>query len=83
MRPVIANPTGEVPAVLGDKGHYVEPAAEAFADALERLMSGPELPDVDYGVETHNWGARAETLLTALPMKVAPPAPSPPGRGLG
>jgi len=33
--------------------------------AIERAMSADQ-PDVDYGVERQNWGARAETLLEAI-----------------
>lgn len=64
-RPVITNRVGEIPEVLGEKAIYVEPTPAAFAQAI---ASEAELnqPDVDYGVEAHNWGARAQTLLDAL-----------------
>lgn len=65
-RPVITNHVGEVPEVLGDKATYVDPTPQAFAAAIESAMS-KELTDVDYGIEAHNWGVRAEALLAALP----------------
>jgi glycosyltransferase involved in cell wall biosynthesis len=64
-RPVITCRVGEVPEVLEDAPTYVAPTPEAFADAIESAMK-QNLPDVDYGVEKHNWGARAEKLLDAL-----------------
>ncbi len=64
-RPVITCRVGEVPEVLGEKARYVEPTVEAFAEAIDQAMSSPQ-PDVDYGVERHNWGARAEALLEAI-----------------
>ena len=51
-RPVIANRVGEIPEVLGKKATYVEPTAEAFADAIEQRDDRRSQPDVDYGVET-------------------------------
>ncbi len=64
-RPVITNRVGEIPEVLGDKAIYVEGTAEGFATAIDRAM-GQDLPDVDYGVEQHNWSARTDALLAAL-----------------
>ncbi len=64
-RPIITCRVGEVPGVLGDAATYVDPTPEAFADALATAMANPQ-PDVDYGVERHNWSARADTLLAAL-----------------
>lgn len=65
-RPVIVNRTGEIPAVLGDLATYVDCTPESFAEAIERAMQSPVLPDIDYGVDRHNWGERAERLLALL-----------------
>jgi glycosyltransferase involved in cell wall biosynthesis len=65
-RPVIANRVGEIPEVLGEHATYVEPTAGAFAAAIEDAM-GREQPNVEYGVERHNWSSRADALLAALP----------------
>ena len=65
-RPIIANKVGEVAEVLGDKATYIEPTPEAFADAIQNAMER-DLPDVDYGIEAHNWSVRADALLAALP----------------
>jgi glycosyltransferase involved in cell wall biosynthesis len=65
-RPVITCRVGEVPTVLEEKAMYVDTTADAFADALAEVMSAPPLPDVDYHLEQHNWGVRAQTLLNAL-----------------
>ncbi len=65
-RPVITCRVGEVPAVLEEKAIYVDTTADAFADALERVMGAPALPDVNYDLVRHNWGTRAEALLGAL-----------------
>lgn len=65
-RPVITNRVGEIPAVLGDRAEYVATTPEAFADAIERAMKTPSLPDVDHGVERQNWSARTDELLAAL-----------------
>jgi glycosyltransferase involved in cell wall biosynthesis len=64
-RPVIANKVGEIPEVLGDKATYVDVTPSAFADVIEQ-HTARDLVDVDYGVERHNWAARADTLLKAL-----------------
>jgi glycosyltransferase involved in cell wall biosynthesis len=64
-RPVITCRVSEVPEVLGEPATYVEPTAEAFAEALAEAMARPAM-DVDYGIERHNWSARADTLLEAL-----------------
>ena len=74
-RPVIATNVGEVPQVLKEKGIYVEPTAEAFADAITDAMSKPALPDVDYALET--WDTRAQALLDALGQPAAAPATPP------
>lgn len=65
-RPIIVNKTGEVPAVLGDLGTYVECTPEGFATAIEQAMQIPDLPDVNYHVERHNWAARTDELLALL-----------------
>lgn len=65
-RPVITNHVGEVPEVLGDKANYVDPTPAAFADAIQSAMER-DLPDVDFGIEAHNWSVRADALLAALP----------------
>ena len=64
-RPVITCRVGEVPHTLGDKAQYIDPTPQAFADALAGAMTRSQ-PDVDYGIERHNWAARADTLLAAL-----------------
>ena len=66
-RPVIANKVGEVAEVLGDRGIYVEPTGQAFADAIERAMSATETErDVEYDLTTLTWSARADALLNEL-----------------
>lgn len=65
-RPVIVNRTGEIPAVLGDLATYVDCTPESFAEGIEQAMRSPVLPDIDYGVERHNWGARADQLLDLI-----------------
>ena len=64
-RPVITCRVGEVPPVLGERATYAEPTPEAFAEAIDRHMV-QDLPDVDYGIERHNWAARADALMEAL-----------------
>jgi glycosyltransferase involved in cell wall biosynthesis len=64
-RPVISCRVGEVPAVLGDLATYTDPTPQAFAEAIDKHMTR-DLDDVDYGIERHNWAARADTLLKAL-----------------
>ena len=71
-RPVIANRVGEIPAVLGESAEYVDSTSEAFADAIDRAMSQPRHADIDYGVERHNWAARADVLVARLPGGAAP-----------
>jgi glycosyltransferase involved in cell wall biosynthesis len=66
-RPVIANKVGEVAEVLGDKGNYVAPTGEAFADAIERAMTSAETQgDVEYDLSNLTWSARADALLAEL-----------------
>lgn len=65
-RPVIVNRTGEIPEVLGDLATYVDCSPEAFANAIEAAMKTPALPDIDYGIERHNWAVRADQLLNLL-----------------
>jgi glycosyltransferase involved in cell wall biosynthesis len=65
-RPVIVNRTGEIPEVLGDLATYVDCSPEAFANAIEVAMKTPALPDIDYGIERHKWGVRADQLLDLL-----------------
>jgi len=65
-RPVITNRVGEIPEVLGERATYVAGTPEAFADAIDQALNTPNLPDVDYGVERHNWSARTDALLAAL-----------------
>jgi glycosyltransferase involved in cell wall biosynthesis len=64
-RPVITNRVGEVPEVFAERATYIDPTPEAFATAIAEVMQRPQ-PDVDYGLEQHNWSARADTLLAAL-----------------
>jgi glycosyltransferase involved in cell wall biosynthesis len=66
-RPVIANKVGEVAEVLGDKGIYVEPTPQSFADAIERAMSSSQTGrDVEYDLSNVTWSARADALLAEL-----------------
>jgi glycosyltransferase involved in cell wall biosynthesis len=65
-RPVITNRVGEIPYVLGEHAQYVQATPEAFASAIGQAMEQPALPDVDYGVECHNWSARTDVLMDAL-----------------
>jgi glycosyltransferase involved in cell wall biosynthesis len=65
-RPIITNATGEVPGVLGNLGTYVECTPEGFATGIEKAMLTPSLPDVNYGVERHNWQARTDQLLSLV-----------------
>ena len=65
-RPIITNRVGEVAHMLGEKATYIECTPEAFADAIERAMDTPNLPDVDYGIERQNYDERAGMLLEYL-----------------
>jgi glycosyltransferase involved in cell wall biosynthesis len=65
-RPVVTSRVGEIEAVLSDRAQYVDCTPQAFADAIERAVGAPALPDVDYEVERHNWSARTDDLLRAL-----------------
>lgn len=44
--PVIASARGALPEVLGDAGLLVEPAADALAGAMERVLTDPDLARV-------------------------------------
>ena len=70
-RPVITTRVGEIPEVLGERAIYVDCTPRAFADAIRESLARPELPDVDYQVEKHNWTARAAVLLEAAQSQVA------------
>ncbi|CAN5605887.1 hypothetical protein BH09PLA1_BH09PLA1_29860 [soil metagenome] len=66
-RPVIANRVGEVAEVLGEKGTYVEPTAQSFADAIAGAMQSPATDaDVEYDLANLTWSARADALLAQL-----------------
>jgi hypothetical protein len=39
------------------------------ADAIERSFAATNLPDVDYGIEQHNWSNRTDALLAAIEKK--------------
>jgi glycosyltransferase involved in cell wall biosynthesis len=67
-RPIITSRLGEIEAVLGDNAIYVESTAQAFADSIMQIMQKPEMPDIDYHLEQHNWRARAKQLLDAIEM---------------
>ncbi|MFN5274648.1 MAG: glycosyltransferase family 4 protein [Planctomycetota bacterium] len=67
-RPVITSDVGEVRSILGDHALYVEPTAEAIADALHRIMSSPRRPDVPYDLSEQIWEQRAATLSERLLM---------------
>lgn len=67
-RPIIANRFGEIPEFLGDLPTYVEPTAEAFADAIGAALKSPHPPDVEYHAERHNYDDRVDRLLKVLEM---------------
>jgi glycosyltransferase involved in cell wall biosynthesis len=73
-RPIITNRVGEIPLVLGEKAIYIDPSAESFAAAIADAMSAANLPDVDYGIQNHNWSARTDALLEALGRVSSAPA---------
>src|SRR5439155_16055063 len=64
-RPIITSRVGELPYMLGDEPIYIESTPQAFADAMERVIDH-DLPDVDYQIEHHTWGDRADRLIRAL-----------------
>lgn len=66
QRPILACRVGEVAEVLQDNATYVEPDGAAWAEAIDRVMSAPALPDRDYHIEQHNWSERTDRLLDAL-----------------
>jgi glycosyltransferase involved in cell wall biosynthesis len=65
-RPIIANRIGEIPEFLGDLPTYVEPTAEAFADAIAAATDRSHLPDVEYHAERQNYEDRVDRLLEVL-----------------
>jgi glycosyltransferase involved in cell wall biosynthesis len=65
-RPLITCRVGEVPNLLGDVPIYVDPTAEAFADAIARAMSVSVLPDVDFHPERHSYADRVERFLAVF-----------------
>jgi glycosyltransferase involved in cell wall biosynthesis len=73
-RPIITNRVGEVAVMLGDKAIYVEPTPHGFASAIRDACLAQKLPDIDYGIEKHNWGARADDLLAELNLHLPPAA---------
>lgn len=64
-RPIIANRVGEVEELLRDKAIYVETTPQAYADAIDRVLSEP-LREVEYDLSDQTWSARTEDLLNAL-----------------
>jgi len=74
-RPVIANRVGEAPEVLGEHAHYIEPTAEAFAEAIDEFTSGPRAPDVAYDLDQISPALRAGQLLDAIRRREADDAP--------
>jgi len=66
QRPVITSDVGEVRSILGDQAVYVEPTAEALADAIYEAMIRARQPDVAYDLSKHTWGQRAVTLSNHL-----------------
>jgi glycosyltransferase involved in cell wall biosynthesis len=67
QRPIITNRVGEVAEVLQERAVYVDPTPEAFAAAIEQMMTPGVLhPDVEYGVESHSWSVRTTTLLARI-----------------
>jgi glycosyltransferase involved in cell wall biosynthesis len=65
-RPIITSPVGELPYMLGPDPVYIESTAEAFADAMEKAMTHPPLPDVSYKLDRHSWAERCQRLVKAL-----------------
>lgn len=65
-RPVITSDVGEVRSILGDHAIYVEPTAEAIADAIAEVMSKPRQADVPYDLGNHRWENRAWDLSERL-----------------
>jgi len=61
-RPVITSDVGEVRSILGDHAIYVEPTAQAIAEALHQVMISPRQSDVPYDLGEHLWEKRAATL---------------------
>ncbi len=61
-RPIVTNRVGEVAEVLGEQGIYVEPTAEAFAQAV-LATAAVHAPDIAYPLEQHTWISRTRTLL--------------------
>lgn len=66
QRPVITSDVGEVRSILGDQAVYVEPTAEALADAIYKAMIRDRQPDVAYDLSQHHWGLRAAALSDRL-----------------
>ncbi|MFM8571753.1 MAG: glycosyltransferase family 4 protein [Pirellula sp.] len=65
-RPVITSDVGEVRSIFGDIATYVEPTAEAIAEAIVRVMQQPRQPDVVYDLSKHRWESRAADLAERL-----------------
>ena len=66
QRPVITSDVGEVRSILGDHAVYVEPTAEALADAIYETMLRARQPDVAYDLSKHTWEQRAVVLSEHL-----------------
>ncbi len=62
-RPVITSRIGAVGDMLGDEGLYVQPTAQAMADAIRDVMRKPMLPDIDYHIERFNYPDLVDQLL--------------------
>jgi glycosyltransferase involved in cell wall biosynthesis len=69
-RPIVTNPVGEVAEALGGNAVYVDPTANAFADAVLEL-SKTRLPPVEYDLSRFTWASRAQELLGAVHEHIA------------
>jgi glycosyltransferase involved in cell wall biosynthesis len=76
-RPIITSRVGELPFMLGEKPIWIESTPCAFADEMQRVME-LDLPDVDYKIEHHTWGERADRLLKMLGISPTPAVPAAP-----
>jgi glycosyltransferase involved in cell wall biosynthesis len=69
--PVVASDRGGLPALVGDAALVVEPTPGSIADALERVLTEPELAETLGGAararaETMTWDRTADGWLDAL-----------------
>jgi glycosyltransferase involved in cell wall biosynthesis len=65
-RPIITSKVGEVAQMLGDRATYVDPTPEAMAAALEKAITAPRPPDVDYQIERLSYAHLVDRLMRLL-----------------